>query len=1265
MHNRRRSQFERLEPRSLLATATVNWNDARQTIDGFGASSAWSSGTYPASAVSLLFSPTNGIGLSLLRNRVAPSMTTTETSIMQQVQQLGARVWSTPWSPPKEWKTTNSNGNGGSLKPEFYQAYATGLATYVLNQKAAGVDLYALSLQNEPDWTADWETCIWNADQFAAFLPVVASTFAARGVTTKIMLAEQAAWNFSLLSKIAADPSLMQYVDIVGAHNYNPVGNPYKAVPLAGGKRLWVTEQSADPNSSAMAGAIPWAVDIYKAFTVAGVNAWHYWWLSAGGSGGVTSSNFTAIKRTWAIGNYSRFVRPGWQFVGTTNDSTLNISTFKDPVSGKFAIVAVNAGSSAVSQTFNFTGFTAVSVTPYVTSDTAGDDLAAKASIATTNAGARFIASVGANSVVTYVGQLSSAAALQAPQNLAVRIVQGNGKSQLAISWDDVSTGETAYAVERSLDGTTWTPLTSTLAANAQSYTDTGLAENTAYQYRVRATNGASASPYTLASGRTLLGAPYNLGIGTTAIGTTVGWLDGTTGETKLTIDRSLDGLVWTTVASNLAPGTTYFVDNSIAGFNPNQIYLYRVRAAAGSVWSTYASASTGLKAPTSLAATSTSTSIQASWTNVAVSAGGVYLEYSDDAGTTWKTVANNWTASTNTYTFVGLTENSTRRLRVRATTQADDVASAYSGVVDAKTLLNSPTSLTATVLGPTQVRLNWVDASAFESGYQVERSADGGASWTLLTTTLAAGATTFTDALAPRGASLTYRVAATATSNASAGVTVTAVTPSVAAPTNLVITPLDTSRLSVTWVANDPSATGSKLEYSTDNATWTVLAIASSATNYTLTDLLGSTRYYVRVRTTVNASESAAAVASAFTSSATTLGSGIDIGGPLPAGSDSYDASTQTYTVSAGGANIWGNADEFRMLAAPLSGDGSIVARLVSQQATDPWAKAGVMLRASTSAGAINAAVLVTPANGITFSYRSTQGGATIRPTPLPAGAAPAWVRVARSGSTLTGYYSTATVAPRPQDWIAFASVDIPALPATLQAGLAVTSRVSGTASTCVFSNVGVYAAPIVTALSFAPERNRFVDVVLDQRVIAASAVPQALSVLNVTTSETFVPESATLQSDGRTIRFSLPIGLTDGNYRFSTSPLLLGPAGDAAASFVRADSGTFILAGDANRDRVVNFDDLLILASKYNSTAADLVFSDGDFNYDGLVNFDDLLILASRYNATLAAQTPSPSLGALSLGPPLPASGMPTPVAVGPARQSPPRRRLAPEIL
>ena len=84
--------------------------------------------------------------------------------------------------------------------------------------------------------------------------------------------------------------------------------------------------------------------------------------------------------------------------------------------------------------------------------------------------------------------------------------------------------------------------------------------------------------------------------------------------------------------------------------------------------------------------------------------------------------------------------------------------------------------------------------------------------------------------------------------------------------------------------------------------------------------------------------------------------------------GSASY--ASGVFTVNGGGADIWGGSDQFNYVSQPLTGNGTIVARVTSQSDTDPWAKAGVMIKQSTTSGSSYALLGVTPGNGIAFQY-------------------------------------------------------------------------------------------------------------------------------------------------------------------------------------------------------------------------------------------------------------------------------------------------------
>jgi len=400
---------------------TVYWNDVHQKIEGFGASSAWRS-TWNTAVADMFFSTNTGLGLSLLRTRITPTVGTVENSIMQMARDRGARVWSAPWSPPTNYKTANQGGvisvNGGGFNgtPANYQGYANQLAAYVVNMKNTyGVSLYALSMQNEPDYnTTNYESCVWNGQQIHDFVPYLSAALTASNVSgTKVIIPESESWGSGpgLYNTAMNDPAVAPLVSVLANHNYvgdNTAGdqNPPAVLPKYG-KSLWETEVSTFGATfdGGITNGIYWARRIHSFLTIPEVNAWHYWWLSASGAdnAGLASNSDVLAKRGYVLGQYSRFVRPNYSRVGVvTNSGPAMVSAYKEPLTGKFAIVAVNPASGTVTQTFTLNNFSSpTSVTPWVTSATAS--LAVQSSVAVS--ASEFTYQLPAMSVVTFVGQ--------------------------------------------------------------------------------------------------------------------------------------------------------------------------------------------------------------------------------------------------------------------------------------------------------------------------------------------------------------------------------------------------------------------------------------------------------------------------------------------------------------------------------------------------------------------------------------------------------------------------------------------------------------------------------------------------------------------------------------------------------------------------------------------------------------------------------------------------------------------------------------------
>ena len=406
----------------------VDWNNLHQRIDGFGASSAWKS-TWTTAQADMFFSTNsgtgtsidgktnfsfNGVGLSLLRTRVNTNgIGTYENSIMQMAQARGATVWSTPWSPPPQFKD-NKTVNGGNFLSASNQAYASLLASYVVNMKNSyGVNIYALSVQNEPDVSASYESCLWTAQQIHDFVPYLRNALNAAGKSSvKIIAAEDEHWQTNYYYVALGDSAVATNVDIVACHNYDgsPPNNIPGALPTYANPNAasWETEVSKLSGNGAfdpsMTDAMYWAGRIHLFMTVANANAWHYWWLVSGNADneGLTDINGIPAQRMYVLGQYSRFVRPGNYRIDLANYNPYAIlgTAYKDPVSGNFAIVIANTSSTATNQSFYFTNFTATIVTPWITSSNLS--LAAQSPITVNNSTFSYV--IPGMSVVTFVG---------------------------------------------------------------------------------------------------------------------------------------------------------------------------------------------------------------------------------------------------------------------------------------------------------------------------------------------------------------------------------------------------------------------------------------------------------------------------------------------------------------------------------------------------------------------------------------------------------------------------------------------------------------------------------------------------------------------------------------------------------------------------------------------------------------------------------------------------------------------------------------------
>jgi glucuronoarabinoxylan endo-1,4-beta-xylanase len=416
----------------------VNWNATRQTIDGFGASATGYTGDLSAEQADKFFRVDTGLGLSLLRIKAIPGtldidcgcvsnhspykcesgsgsqILTGDLRVAQLASARGVKLFASPWSPPAEMKTSGKYCQGGSVigDPANYSRYATELASFPPLLKTHGISIDALSIQNEPNVEdSNYDTCLWTGQQIHDFVPYLFDALRAAGFqAVKIAAPEQTSWRFDMMKTTMDDPAVAGKIGLLLGHAYN--SEKPRTLPAERGLHVWQTEVGGfHAYDGSMADALTWASYIHNYMTL-GANAWMYWNLDCGESSFNAPNNMCLTdhasilaKRAYVLGQYAKFVRPGWQRLDVISRGLLRVTAYKGP-GNKFAIVVVNPGRFAARNQkifLNGASSTHSQIVPWITSSTAS--LEAQSPVSLTAGGSMFRYTIPAHSVVTFQGQ--------------------------------------------------------------------------------------------------------------------------------------------------------------------------------------------------------------------------------------------------------------------------------------------------------------------------------------------------------------------------------------------------------------------------------------------------------------------------------------------------------------------------------------------------------------------------------------------------------------------------------------------------------------------------------------------------------------------------------------------------------------------------------------------------------------------------------------------------------------------------------------------
>lgn len=388
--------------------AVINLSTKYQEIQGYGGMNhpSWAGDLTASQRETAFGNSTNQLGFSVLRifidsdsNNWYKEVATAKAAIAK-----GAIVFATPWNPPSNLcETFNHNGDTKAkrLRHDKYAQYANHLNNFVNYMKNNGVNLYAISMANEPDYGHDWTW--WTSSEIVTFLKYYAGS-----INCRLIAPESFSYNKNIMEPILNDSQALANVDIMGTHLY---GTQYKnfAWPLfqqkGAGKQLWMTEVYY-PNSDAnSADRWPEALGVSEHIHNAMINNMQtYVWWYIRRSYSPMKEDGTISKRGYCMAQYSKFIRRGYRRVAATANPNNGVYISAYTGDGKAVIVAINKGSSSISQKFTVNGQSISSVDRYRTSS--NENLAKTSNLALTDNG--FWAYMPANSVSTFVCNLKT-----------------------------------------------------------------------------------------------------------------------------------------------------------------------------------------------------------------------------------------------------------------------------------------------------------------------------------------------------------------------------------------------------------------------------------------------------------------------------------------------------------------------------------------------------------------------------------------------------------------------------------------------------------------------------------------------------------------------------------------------------------------------------------------------------------------------------------------------------------------------------------------
>jgi glucuronoarabinoxylan endo-1,4-beta-xylanase len=337
-------------------TATVDLSAQKQYIRGYGGMvhAAWA-GDLTAAERTLAFGNADGqLGFTILRIPVTDgSPDSANLATAKAAVAAGAIVFASPWN------------SSGAMNSSDFSSYATHLNNFVSYMKNNGVNLYAISVQNEPDYGAQAGWRSWTAAQCHDFVLNYGAS-----ITTKLMSCESFNYTKSLYDPILNDSAALANMGVLGTHLYGTAVSayPYPLFDSRGaGKERWMTEHYTDSTTDANSwpNALGVATELHNSMVEAQFNAYTWWYIKRSYG---PINNGAVTKRGWCMAHWSKFVRPGFYRVDATKSPTSGVAVSAFKGSSDVVVVMVNTNTSSKSLTLSINGSSISSYDKFTTS---------------------------------------------------------------------------------------------------------------------------------------------------------------------------------------------------------------------------------------------------------------------------------------------------------------------------------------------------------------------------------------------------------------------------------------------------------------------------------------------------------------------------------------------------------------------------------------------------------------------------------------------------------------------------------------------------------------------------------------------------------------------------------------------------------------------------------------------------------------------------------------------------------------------------------